>query len=301
MDLVAKILSPTRPLRARGRVYWVRQNIPYELKLKAEFVQQKTLDEFRFFGMLKRSLITFYLNNPPITELEEKLRTFKLNLYQKYPDKFLMNNIRGEIKTTQRQLNEIYIAQANLDNVTLEGYAEKRAAIYIIQKLNKVPYHIAELLYYDSMRQAITLSQVREVARSDHWQNIMRAKNPFKYTPLTDEQVALSSFTQLYKNVAKHPEAPEPAIINDDDLLDGWLIAQSKAQKKQSSFGSKIDSAKEVFVMAQGQEHANEIYENNSDEARAIQNVRMRQLKKEGTVPFGKLADQRKAINNAQR
>lgn len=287
MDLVAKILSPTRPLRVRGRVYWVPQHIPFELKLKAGLIQQKKLEEFRFFGMIRRNSLT-----PVDPALDEKLRTFKLNLFQKYPDSFLMKNIRAEIKTTQRQMNEQYAAYSILDSVTLESYTEKHAAIYILCKLMKVPYLIGELLYYESVRQSMTITQIRQIARSDRWQNLYKARNPFK-TPLTDEQIALSSFTQMYSNIAKHPECPESPIIEDDDLLDGWLIYQSKkAAKKQTSFGSKIDSAKEVFVMANNQDHANEIYSNNSDEARAIQNVRMKQLKG-GPKPFSQLAQQR--------
>lgn len=297
MDLVAKILSPTRPLKARGRVYWVRQNIPYELKLKAEVVQQQVLDDFRFFGMLKREFVPHYAPLP-IKELDAKIRELKLNLFQKYPDSFLMGNIRGELKTATRQLNEAYSIYSSLDSVTLESYAEKRASLYIMRQLTKTPYGIAELLLYDSMRKAVTISQIRKVARSDSWQNLYSARNPFRHFPLTDEQIALASFTQLYRNVNKHPESPEPAIIEDDDLLDGWLIWQSKnVKKKETSFGKKIDSAKEVFIMAQGQEHADEIYKNNSDEARAIQNVRMKQLKQEGKLPYGKLKD----VKYAQR
>lgn len=289
-DLAAKILSPTRPLRVKGRVYWVQQKIPYDLQLEAGLVYDTIVDEFRFFGMLRRAEINNIIN-APFSELDKALSDFKFQLYQKYPDEFLQKPARSGIKSTIRQLNEWYSQYAFLDGATLESYAEKISSIFIIRKLGKYPYRIAEKLYYEQIKRAVPLSDIRKLARSDYWQNLYNACRPFK-SPLTDEQIALSSFTRMYANIQKHPECPDSEIIEDDDMLDGWLISQSKQNKKKSvSFGKKIDSSKEIFIMASNQDHANKIYDMNTEEARAIQNVRLKQIKKQGAVPFGKLAD----------
>ena len=302
-DLVAKILSPTRPLKASGRVFWVRQNIPYSLQLKAELFQQEILGEFRFFGMLRRSQILSLLGDPPTQDLANALNNAKLDLYKKYPDSFLTKNARKEIEAINKRFGEIIMSQAQLDCATLEYYAEKRAAIFILEQLTKEPYDTCEFLFYDGLKQGIGISKIRKIARSDYWHNLWRARNPFKYYPLTDEQITLSYYSNLYKNILKHPECPTTDILEDDDLLDGWLISQSKQNKKKTSYGSKIDSSKEIFVMAQNQDHANEIYGGNSDEARAIQNVRMKQLKNNKSVHFGKFADvqRERMIQNAAR
>ena len=289
-DLAAKILSPTRPLRVKGRVYWVQQKIPYDLQLEAGLVYDTIVDEFRFFGMLRRSELNNIIN-APFSELDKALSDYKFQLYQKYPDEFLQKPARSGIKSTIRQLNEWYSQYALLDAVTLESYAEKASSIFIIRKLGNFSSRLAEKLHYAQIKEGVTIQDIRKLARSDYWQNVYNACRPFK-APLTDEQVALSSFTRMYANIQKHPECPDPEIIEDDDMLDGWLISQSKQNKKKSpSFGKKIDSAKEVFIMASNQDHANKIYDMNTEEARAIQNVRLKQIKKQGAVPFGKLAD----------
>lgn len=296
---MAKILSPTRPYKVRGRVFWVCQKIPYELRLKADLFQQDLLDEFRFFGMLTRAQIK--AQEPNFAELTEELSRQKFELYKHYPDEFLTKIDRGRIKEITRQINERAFEYNVLDRHTLESYCEKRAAIFILQKLNRLSYANAELIYYLQMKDALTIAQIRSLARSEHWQNLYSARNPFRH-PLTDEEVALQSYTTLYKNIQQHPDCPYD-ILHDDDLVDGWLISQNKERsKKQVSYGAKIDSAKEIFVMAKDQDHANHIYDMNSDEARAIQNVRFKQMKRQGTVPFGKFADvQRERImaNNA--
>lgn len=294
-DLAAKILSPTRPLRVKGRVYWVKQQIPYDLQLEAGLVYDTIVDEFRFFGMLRRSEINAIIN-APFSELDKSLSDFKLQLYQKYPDEFLQKPARSGIKSTIRQLNEWYSQYSFLDGATLESYAEKISSIFIIRKLGKYSYRISEKLYYEQIKKAVPLSDIRKLARSDYWQNLYNACRPFK-SPLTDEQIALSSFTRMYANIQKHPECPPTEIIDDDDMLDGWLINQSKQNKKKApSFGKKIDSSKEIFIMASNQDHANKIYDMNTEEARAIQNVRLKQIKKQGAVPFGKLADVQREI-----
>lgn len=295
-DLAAKILSPTRPLKVRGRVYWVQQKIPYDLQLEAGLVYDTIIDRFRFFGMLRRSEINGIIN-PPFKELDKTLQDYKLQLYQKYPDDFLQKPIRSNIKSTIRQLNEWYSQYAFLDDVTLESYAEKKSSIFILKKLAKVNSFIAEKLYLSQIREGVPINEIRKLARSDYWQNIYNACRPFK-SPLTDEQIALASFTRMYANIQKHPECPDPQIIDDDDMLDGWLISQSKQNKKKSpSFGKKIDSSKEIFIMASNQDHANKIYDMNTEEARAIQNVRFKQIKRQGAVPFGKLADVQREKN----
>ena len=302
-DLVVKILSPTRPVKYNGRVYWVRQNIPLQLRQRAELLRENIMREFRFFGMLRRDEIWGLLGNPPVKELEKKLNDTKLQLYKKYPDEFWTKNSRKEITDILRQLNSILINYSVLDSVTLEYYAERQAAIYVTSKSAKVDLETAYFIHQKLALDGIPVSEIRKLARSDYWQSLYDAKNPFRYFPLTDEQIAISSYTRLYRNLHKHPEAPPPDIVNDDDLLDGWLISQSKPKRKDMSFGHKIDSAKEIFVMAQDKEHAKSIYEMNTDEARAIQQVRMKQLRNtNGGVPFNKLADvQTQRLTHAKR
>ncbi len=296
-DLAAKILSPTRPLKVRGRVYWVKQNIPYDLQLKAGLVYDTIIDEFRFFGMLRRNDIAAFIN-PPFKELDKNLQDLKLRLYQKHPDEFLQKPIRSELKATLRQLNEYYLQHSFIDSATLEAYAERRSSIFIFGQLANTNSLIAERLYRAYIKDSVTLTEIRKLARSDYWQNLAAASKPFKYYPLTDEQVALATYTRMYLNISKHPECPDADIINDDDLMDGWLIAQNKQRKKTApSFGSKIDSAKEIFIMAKNEDHAKQIYDMNSDEARAIQNVRLKQIKKQGAVPINKLAGTQERLN----
>lgn len=302
-DLVVKILSPTRPVRFNGSIHWVRQNVPLKLRQRAELLREDIMGEFRFFGMLRRNEIWGLLGNPPIKDLEKKLSDTKLQLYKKYPDEFWTKNSRKEIKDILRQINSILIEYNLLDAVTLESYAEKQAAIYTTSKLAKTTLDTAYFLYHRLILDGVPVSEIRKLARSDYWQSLYDAKSPFKYYPLTDEQIALASYTRLYRNLHRHPEPPPPDIVNDDDLLDGWLIAQSKPRRKEMSFGHKIDSAKEIFVMAQDKEHAKSIYDMNTDEARAIQQVRMRQLRStNGGVPFSKLADvQTQRLTHAKR
>ena len=79
-------------------------------------------------------------------------------------------------------------------------------------------------------------------------------------------------------------ESPHEKVIEDDDCLDGWFIAQrrkyEKDKKKREVEGmisnSKIANSQEVFVVADSQEAADEIYGLNDPASRATIHNRQR-------------------------
>ena len=64
-------------------------------------------------------------------------------------------------------------------------------------------------------------------------------------------------WSSLYDNIQESPDCPSNEVINDDDMLDGWMIIQkrnreqAKLQKDaENKFGNKkISNADEVFIV----------------------------------------------------
>lgn len=308
-DLVAQILSPQRPIKLGKKTYWVKQNVPWELKIEAKLIYEKTLDQFRFSGMFRRTQVEPLLKyaGVPLDELEplaQNLEQLKVDLYKKYNDTFSQKPIRSQIKSIKKQLSDISYQVAALDNCTLEAYAEKMGALHILRNQYSGPksFNFVNKLYFKFLERCITIETVRKIARDEYWRSVWMTKKGgvFRVLPLTDEQLSLASYSRMYENILKHPECPPMEVIEDDDMLDGWLLTQNKGQKKQT-FGSKIDSAQEVFIMAKDQKQADQIYAMNTDEQRAIQNVRAKQLQKSGAVRYHEFADQQRKLGNAAR
>jgi hypothetical protein len=111
------------------------------------------------------------------------------------------------------------------------------------------------------------------VARSEQWKAIWNSNknnlfNKASYD-LSDEQKTLISISNMYDRIYEHPECPGEDVLNDDDILDGWMIYQrNKAVKiiKQNSsqeLANKHKNAKEIFVVA-NKEDVNDILDLNS-------------------------------------
>ena len=49
---------------------------------------------------------------------------------------------------------------------------------------------------------------------------------------LNPEQLSLLTSTRMYARIAEHPDSPDQTIIDDDDVLDGWVLYQTEKAKK---------------------------------------------------------------------
>lgn len=316
--MLAKILAENRLLRVNGKLYELRQNISWEARQRADILKGEVVKQYRFSSSFLRTknceriLINLGLLAPDYLErsreLHAKLKRLKVELYQQYPDITRQKFTRKQIAAVKSELDELFSSRHCLDAFTLEGYAERRATFFLLRhQLIRGPknYGFIEKLNLAYNKDCVSIDEIKKIARSDSWLSTWRLKKGaiFKRQPLTDEQIALGSYTRMYENIHQHPEAPPQEIIEDEDMLDGWIILQSKERQKQVSFGSKIDGSKEVFIMAKDDKHAQEIYKMNSEEQRAIQNVRFKQLQSQGQMQFGQFADvaKERVIQNAKR
>jgi hypothetical protein len=242
-----------------------------------------------------------------IKPLQERIKVLKQDLYKKYPDIFSQRPIRSELRGAKKEILGLLQEIAMLDSHSLESYAERMGMFHTISKsiegVRKPSYQLTESIYWGVLRQQVDMDRIRGIARGDWWRTYWTVKRAtiFRYEPLTDEQLTLSSYSRMYDNVYKHHDSPPQPIIDDDDMLDGWLFLQQQPKKKEPSYGHKIDSSKEVFVMVKDQEHANAIYEMNGPEQKAVQNVRSKQLKQHGALNFGQFADTQRNLQNATR
>tara|TARA_R110000751_G_scaffold176980_1_gene283208 strand:+ start:116 stop:496 length:381 start_codon:yes stop_codon:yes gene_type:complete len=110
----------------------------------------------------------------------------------------------------------------------------------------------------------------------------------------------------MYDNVYESPDSPNEKIIEDDDCLDGWFVAQKRKyekDKKQQEVDSmiknpKIANSQEVYVVAPDNQAAQEIYDLNDPAARNT--IRNRQAVIDGAegeqISFTEFQDVRQDI-----
>jgi hypothetical protein len=254
--------------------------------------------------------------------LEKALDELKLELYKAFLFPSQQPRIRKNIEQVRKNINKIYIIKQEFLSHTLEGYANSLKNEYIIcQTLykdtnlvfdqtpdnNSSSYSQFNSLIREIDNLIITTDKYKLLSRSNMWKSYWNAN---KYGNLfsgsisdsTEEQRALINISRMYDNIYEHPECPDDKVIEDDDMLDGWMIFQKKKRekdKKQEQFfgaNNKMKNASEIFMMAKGREEAEEILDLNSDENKVLIKNKMNYINQKGYVEEKDLPDVQVAL-----
>lgn len=112
----------------------------------------------------------------------------------------------------------------------------------------------------------------------------------------------------MYDSVYEHPECPNDKVIDDDDMLDGWMISQRRKidkAKKQTTIDSlnpNLKKANEVFLFGQSQNEVEEILSLNSQESLGRMKEKISYINQYGTTSDSALPDnQRRIITESQQ
>ncbi len=158
---------------------------------------------------------------------------------------------------------------------------------------------------------------MRELARTDPWRSIWnvgkKLGNIFDKPAVefTSEQKTLMSWSSLYDSVSESSEAPADDVVEDDDILDGWLISQRRKRENLTTQSSvegvigneKIANAGEVFVVTGNKsEDIDKISSMNNPHIAAVKKSRFKALENaEGAIQQGDLPDVRHELQMEAR
>ena len=151
---------------------------------------------------------------------------------------------------------------------------------------------------------------IRELSRSEPWRTYWKAScqasDPLFDIPSTQYnlyQKSMCYWSLLYDNIFEHPESPTQEVINDDALLDDWLLEQYNKRQKETSTDSsfikneKIRNSQEIFLAVDTQEDADKVYNQlNSPEAKRTMAMRRDALNKKGRIKESELPDVKKKL-----
>ena len=217
-----------------------------------------------------------------VDEMRESIEQLKVHAFERYSEKNALSEIKASIKSLEKSMIETASKRHQLDHLTCEGVANFTRRAWILKNTAKnldgtdfeftniTPSKVLEI--YSSY--AITQAEFREVARYGKWRSMWsvskKRSNVFGKHPceMTDDQLSLASYSQMYDNVYESPDCPDDKVIEDDDCLDGWFIVQKKKSdeaKKESEADNiisndKIANSQEIFMMAKNDEQAKRIY-----------------------------------------
>lgn len=237
----------------------------------------------------------------------DNLEKIKLELYDYRFNKTDFGMCKLRIKKLRDRFLELLNKKHSYDHVSIEGLATLSKMNYLIGSgLRDCRFELVwrdnGFLYDDHglledvrliyQRTRMSEAIIRELARTDPWRTYWMTcdrENIFGRKPLelTEEQKALVSWTKLYDSIFESLEPPEDFVVEDDDLLDAWLVLQRKKRaedkevKRREEFkiskNPKINNAQQVFIMV-GEDKDPITGKNiqlvkNIDEARELDNI----------------------------
>jgi hypothetical protein len=301
-----------------GRFIFIHNNSKYclsyagsDLKYQAELIYNETIDDHMFDGWVRKENLPWLLkkldiwtsdDDETLKQTEKKIENFKLALYQNRLNKNKVLSIKKDLESYKNSFNKLLAKKHSLDYITLEEYAnnKKNEFIYINsitdfttgelifdRDFNNIEYHLFIEITNEIANHFITIEQYKQIARHESWKTIYKGNqyNIFNRpaSELTDEQKSLLNISAMYDRIYEHHEAPEENIIQDDDMLEGWMIYQKRKaeqankENKSQDILSKHNNAKEIYIVGDS-EDIDDIYTLNSTQSSKIMQQRKRTI-----------------------
>jgi hypothetical protein len=306
----------------------VTNNIRYE----ADLLFQKIIADEKYSEWIREEKVDSFLINlglwnsdtpKLIILLEKKIENLKVELFENFMNTSGQKRIRNNLTQARNQLERIKTAKTEFSAHTLEGYASSIKHEYIVcyslYKNNKKVFDFESkdhnsmsLSYFNDLiaeinKYIISIENFKKLARSYLWKSYWNInKNntifPGAISEWTDDQRSLVSFSQMYDSIHEHPECPDDKIIEDDDMLDGWMISQKRKimqEKKQTTIDSlnpNLKKASEVFLFGQKPEEIEEILSLNDKIAMNRMKEKIQYINAHGSAEDGALPDNRRQI-----
>lgn len=239
--------------------------------------------------------------------LPDKIKNFKVNLFQYIKRPMVQNHIRLQLKEAKKHYDRLFHKKHKFDYLTLEGVSNFAKFQYIISKCtfykgkrwnwsSESMYSVLDFYY----KNIISDDVIRNICKSNSWGHIwanrkdcagLFDKSAYELTP---DQSRLIYWSKLYESVYEQEDCSPKLLLEDNDLFDGWLLYKEQERKSEHAErfikNPKIANSREIFVNANNpqmgsvREQAREILDLNSPRSRNIIKNRYARLDKEGVV-----------------
>lgn len=317
---VARIVSGQTRLKIKNEIFYVKT--PQRLqKCLAEEIFHEKLWEAEQLGAYSQEELGQFLSDKGIwTEDNEailktandNLDKLKAGLYTDQLKEKVVRSLRLYIQTTKNEILRLEILKHSHDYVSSLGIAHAAKQRYLLgcsiyysngnaywenEDGWDKPDFLLDSVAIKLREEELNEAEFRELARSDPWRNTW---NLHKYcgqgildiaaVDMSDEQKMLVTWSGVYDNIMEHPDNLSSGVIEDDDMLDGWMIIKRREREKnqvQSAVdkltgNEKIKNAAEQFIPAENMGNPNKVMELNDAYASNIFKQRMNVVKKSG-------------------
>lgn len=286
--IVARLTTGWLKFRIDGQIFFLKSPSPYN-KYTCNEIYETAYHEATEDGMPSEDELLDELIDKGLWDVEkekfvkkvkEDIENLKVQMFEKYLNTQALIKGKEVLKNAKKDLIRLHEERHALSFLSREGFANMERNKYFIAAsvyykdnspliFNEEDYWLLDnyiveqaMLKYRETR--LEESQLRWVARNEPWRSIWSSRKAglplFDKScgELNEEQRSIIVWSMLYDNISEHTECPSDDIINDDDVLDGWMILQRRKRKKEEGKrwaeslikNENISNSGEVFVMA---------------------------------------------------
>ena len=305
-----KIISPNPDIVLESQELYMES---YQEAIEDEmFSEEELISFFIKQGLWSEKSETEYQKTVP-----DHIEYWKKELYRSALKAETRKKVRKYLNAAKEEYENLSSTRHQYDYVTVEGYANYIRSMFLISEctlLNDKPVdwdeHNLILVMTQYHNELLKPDDIRLLARTSPWINLwpILKSNGTVFTELNVEQQSLITWSNMYDRIYESPDCPSEEVINDDDMLDGWLLIQREKREKErqqdelkDSINPKIANAEEIFIPAQTPEDAKKVDILNTNQSTMIKKKRLKQLKDKGVMKQQDFHDMQQKIRTQAR
>jgi hypothetical protein len=296
------IYPPSKGVSLRASELYIEE---YEKGLEAELLD----DEDVYNLLVLNHLWSEQMEKELIKIVPGHIEHWKIQLYENVLKSNTRITIRKYLEAAKKEYGRLYNIRHSLDHMTGAGYASYVKNMFIITqcaryKNKRIDWGTIDInkvmnIYHGSLLDSDTL---RMLARSQPWSSLWPVLKTngriFDNTNLTTEQTSLISWSTMYDRIYESPDCPPEEVLEDDDMLDGWLLIQrrqrdtdKKKHELENTLSKKVGNADDIFLIAETPADAEKIDLLNDERAIRTKRQRFKEIKDSGSLSEQQLSD----------
>lgn len=212
-----------------------------------------------------------------IEKLPEKIDDIKVDYFFAYQQKseYSMKILKKTIDALRKKLNKLLNKKNTYYTITADHWADYNTKLWMTAQLiydenmNKISTDSFVFVnkVYNNLEQ-IPSHYYRKIARHQEWSLYWGCKENIFHTKdlLNEEQLTIINTAKMFDAIQQNPNCPDKEVLDDSDLLDGWLINNSRKREgdiAKRDIDKQLDRAGvkggNIFVLAKDAEDAKRI------------------------------------------
>jgi hypothetical protein len=262
----------------------------YELSYKEALKDGMMNDDDKIIELYRRGIWSDLLEEE-LVRLKKGIDSLKYQLYDNRMRPTRLEQFRQQIQQDRERILELESIRGTFDSMTASGYAAAVKIEYIISKTVRPFKDDAMEDYLLNYYKIYTPErQLRYISRHEPWRTMYLSLKTraisVKPSRWGIDQRGLILWSKMYDNINNYEKKPESWVVEDDDMLDGWMLYINKEKKREERDSGRPakQGFNETFIFIDEDDDGKAVDEMNSPLERAMKRRKLAEVPRDRAV-----------------